>query len=588
MPIFLQQPSFARGEISPRLWARADIPHYSVALKECVNWTVMRQGGLRRRSGTRFIAATKDSSKRSRLVPFVFSTEQAYMLEFGDEYVRIYANGGQVESGGSPVEVATPYTEDQVRDVQFAQSADTLYIAHPLHPPAKLTRTSDTSWSYDVISFTDEPDDWDTDDYPGAVSFYEERLCWARTNSKPQTIWMSKAGILEDFGTSSPAEADDAITLTILSGRVDAIQWIAEGTADLIIGTSGAMRTLGPSERGDIFSATNFAQRQQSQYGAARVQPIQVGNALLFADFYGQAVREFTYSWENDAFVSPDATILSEHILQPGVIEMAWQQAPDAVAWMALKDGRLAAMTFEREQDMVSVYRHQIGGVDGDRDYGSVESVATIPGVDRDEVWMIVKRTIDGGTKRYVEQLQKPFEYQDIVDAFFVDSGLSYNGSPINAVSGLDHLEGEEVAILADGANVVPQTVTGGQITLPDELEASVIHAGLAFESRARTLSSPVSMGDGTGLGREKRVTKTLIDLFEAGAMKVGTGRRQEEVILRDVSDHMDAPVPLVSRIEEVRHDSRWKTDGGEVVFRVERPVPATVRAITPAMTLGG
>lgn len=588
MPLFLQQPSFARGELSPRLYARADIPHYSVALKECVNWTVLRQGGLRRRSGTRFIAATKDSTKASRLIPFVFSTVQAYVLEFGDQYIRIYANGGQVESSGSPVEVTVPYTEAQLRDVQFAQSADVLYLAHPLHPPAKLTRTSDTSWTYTVISFTATPSDWDAGDYPGAVSFYEERLCWARTNSKPQTIWMSKAGILEDFGTSSPAEADDAITLTILSGRVDAIQWIAEGTADLVIGTAGAMRTLGPGERGDIFSATNFKQRQQSEYGAAKVQPIQVGNALLFADFYGKAVREFAYSWETDAFVSPDATILSEHILQSGVVEMAWQQAPDSVAWMALKNGEIAAMTFEKEQDMVSVYRHRLGGVDGDREYATVESIATIPGEDRDEVWLIVKRTIDGATARYVEQMQAPFEYSEIKDAFFVDSGLSYNGAPTNSVSGLGHLEGEEVAILADGANVIPQTVTDGAITLPEGLEASVIHAGLPFVSRGRTLSSPVSMGDGSGLGREKRVTKTLLDVFEAGAMKVGTGRKQEEAILRDVDDHMDAPVPLTSRIIEVRHDSRWKEDGGEVVFLVDRPVPATVRSVTAAMTLGG
>jgi len=157
MPVFALQPAFSRGEISPRLWARADISHYALALKECTNFTVMRQGGLTRRTGTEFINEVKNSSQRVRLIDFVFSTEQAYVLEFGHLYMRVYANGGVVVSGGTPVEIATPYTEDQIFDLHYVQSADVLFVAHPAHAPRKISRTSDTDWTIETFAFKDGP-----------------------------------------------------------------------------------------------------------------------------------------------------------------------------------------------------------------------------------------------------------------------------------------------------------------------------------------------------------------------------------------------------------------------------------------------
>lgn len=157
MPIFPIQASFSRGEISPRLWARADISHYPLALKECTNFTVMRQGGLTRRPGTRFINEVKDSSRKTRLIPFIFSTEQAYVLEFGHLYMRVYALGGIVTSGGVPVEIVTPYTEAQIFDIHYVQSADVLYVAHKAHAPRKISRTSDTTWTIEPVTFNDGP-----------------------------------------------------------------------------------------------------------------------------------------------------------------------------------------------------------------------------------------------------------------------------------------------------------------------------------------------------------------------------------------------------------------------------------------------
>ena len=119
------------------------------------HWYVLRQGALRKRPGTQFIAEVKASAMKTRLIPFTFSTEQAYVLEFGERYIRVYANGGRIEQAGFPVELTTPYLEAELFDLKYAQSADTLYIAHPKHAPMKLTRSSDTAWAIAGMEFLD-------------------------------------------------------------------------------------------------------------------------------------------------------------------------------------------------------------------------------------------------------------------------------------------------------------------------------------------------------------------------------------------------------------------------------------------------
>lgn len=115
------------------------------------------QGGLVRRSGTEYVAEVKDSSKATRILSFEFSVTQAYVLEFGDQYIRFYRNYGQIQSGGSAYEISSPYLEADLFDISIAQSADTLYICHPDYEPRTLTRTGHTSWTLSTTVFTDGP-----------------------------------------------------------------------------------------------------------------------------------------------------------------------------------------------------------------------------------------------------------------------------------------------------------------------------------------------------------------------------------------------------------------------------------------------
>jgi hypothetical protein len=155
--VAVQLTNFTGGELSPRLDGRNDLAKYSSGCATLENLVVYPHGSAARRPGTNFVAEVKDSTKKTRLIPFEFSTTQTYMLEFGDQYIRFYKDNGQILSGGSAYEISTPYLEAELFDLKFAQSADVMYICHPNHEVEKLSRTGHTSWSLTDVDFLDGP-----------------------------------------------------------------------------------------------------------------------------------------------------------------------------------------------------------------------------------------------------------------------------------------------------------------------------------------------------------------------------------------------------------------------------------------------
>lgn len=886
--VYELQNSFARGELSPRLHGRTDIEHYRMGLKECTNWYVLRQGALRKRSGTKFISEVKDSSAKTRLVPFIFSTEQAYVLEFGNLYFRVFANGAAVTETGltitgatqaNPVvvsvvnslsngdsvritgvvgmtelnnreftvanqtgttielsgidgtgftayssagevaeivEVVTPYLTADLFQLQFAQSADTLYVAHPGYAPMKITRTSDTAWTVTEIAFLDGPflkrpttstsltlsadgnvipdmtsltlpsgtvasslgaanawnaadrdkstrftqndsgagwweydagsaktvvgyyltapsvtsstpgmpldfvfqgftgsiwvtldarlaeDPWlegetrfyefenvtaydkyrvkwtrigaglttgitevafkesaatmaaitltasavnDINDgqgflstdvgravrfrfgdarwrwfvieaytsttivtgvlhgqplfeieptinwrmgawseetgYPGSVTFFEERLVWARTNTEPQKVWGSKTFGFEDHGISVPLVDDDAFSIEIASDRVNEIKWLRE-SSDLIIGTSGAIRTLGPADTSKAFTATNLRQRRHTTVGAGGIEPIRVGNVIVYTDRFEETLRELLFSFDINAYDAPELTILSDHILKRGIAALAFAEIPDSVIWAALDTGELASLTFERDQKIVGMTNNKIAGGSADT-FGEVESVVSIPGTVDSEVWVIVKRTINGGTVRYTEKFASEFEGNDVEDARFLDSYIEYSGSAAGTVTGGNHMEGETVTALADGLVYSGLTVTGGSVTLPNSATAENIAVGLGYMSTITQLRPALIGRDGSHFGRIKAVQQMFIDVFETLGIKMGPTGREQEVIQRKAGESMDQQIALRTGIFKA-HLKGSHRDFAETTVLSEDPLPATVRGINRSL----
>jgi hypothetical protein len=363
-------------------------------------------------------------SAKVRLIPFEFSVTQPYMLEFGNLYIRVYKDNGQILNAGKAVEITTTYTTADLFDIQYAQSADTLFLSHKGRAPRKLTRTSDTAWTLTTISFTGStfPSTFcagsagtgtdGNNKNPGAVTFYNQRLYWGGSNTDPQKIWGSTVAEFENMHQGS-ATATDSVEFTLVANEVNAIQWLAEST-DMLCGTLGGEFTISGGIDDNI-TATNIKAVRQASFGSNKVTPLNVGNLLLFNQRAGRKVRELVFNFDVDGYLAPDITLLAQHVTESGITDMAYQQEEDALVWAITADGVLIACTYLRDQNVVAWHRHPVGG-----ELTIVESVAVIPSEDTlcVDLWVTVKRRVNGITKRFVEYLNP---------SIYVDSGLVLN-----------------------------------------------------------------------------------------------------------------------------------------------------------------
>lgn len=418
----------------------------------------------------------------------------------------------------------------------------------------------------------------ETPGWPAHIATFEQRKVYARTNAQPSGIWATKTGgygSFLDFSVSVPVKDDDAISFTLTD--VNEIQWIAEGS-DLLIGTAGAARTMGRDSPNLPFSANNFRQALASTFASQAIRPVKVGNSTVFVADFGKAMREFVQSDNGVGYATPDISILSEHLLASGVTEVSYSQEPDSIIWLPNGNGALIGMTYEKEQSMAGFHRHPVGGD------GFVESSGTIPGQGRNELWLIVRRTIGGVTKRYIERMAPAFDLatMPLANAWYLDCALQSVGVPATGVTGLGHLEGMTVSILADGAREADQVVTGGAVSLASGQPASTITVGLPYTSRARLMPSSVSAGDGSGLGRRKKIVFAKIDFLETGSLRVGRDdATAEEVAFRSTSDDLGEAPPVHTGFYDARPETKWG-DKGEIVMIADGPLPATIRSITP------
>ena len=662
--------SFVSGEFSPKLDGRTDFDKYNSGCKTLENFLVHPQGAATRRVGTQFIAEVKDSTKKTRLIPFEFSTEQTYVLEFGNQYIRFYKDKGQITSGGSAYEISSPYLEAELFEIKYAQSADVMYICHPNHAVRKLSRTGHTSWTLTEVDFQHGPflphnttattltsshtalgastvitassttginggdgfkstdvgrlihikdghvkvtgftsttqvsgtveddissgsatDDWalgsfsDTTGHPACVSFFEQRLVFAATKDEPQTIFFSKSGDYEsmDDAYHGTVAADSAMIYTIASNQVNRIRYL-KAQRTLIIGTTGGEFTVSADGTDAAITPTNVTIKRQSSYGTANVDAQPIGNSTLFLQKAKRKIRELAYNFDVDGYTAPDLTILNDAVTTSGINEMAYQQEPDSILWCVRDDGILAGLTYQRSENVVAWHRHIFGGAFGSGN-AVCESVATISGeLTEDELWVIVKRTVNGSTVRYVECFSNfDFDETDATSFRFLDSHLTYDGSATTTLSGLDHLEGQTVSILGDGATHADKTVSSGSITLDRSVQKAVV--GLKYDSVLQTMRIEGGAAEGTSQGKTKRISKVVLRLFETVGVKVGPSLNDLETIpFRTSSDPMDTPVStLLAGDKEIEFRDDYNTDGF-VFVKQDQPLPCSILAIYPTV----
>ena len=781
--------NFRAGEISPRLEGRIDLQKYNEAVKELENMIVFPQGGVTRRPGTYYAGTTKDGGQ-VRLINFEFSDTQAYVLEFGNNYIRVFKDGGLVTEAttaisgitkanpavvtsnshglndgdrvfitgvvgmtevnnreftvagkttntfqlsgvnssafttygsagtvGKIVEITTTYTTSQLSSINFAQSADVLFLAHNSHEPAKLTRTSHTSWTLTDIDFTDGPyldenittttlyasantgsvtitasaslfastdvgrlirfrevieaehDAWaastsyaqnvlvrfgdnvykktdsgtdtsgsnppvhltgskaygditwqfqhsgsgfvkitgftsatvvtatfknstgflpasvvgsgnpttlwslgsfsETTGFPRAIGFYEERLYFASTTEQPQTIFGS---VSADFENHTPGiNDDDGINVTIASDQVNVIKHLLPARFLQLLTTSAEF-TLSGGAGSEPVTPTNVNVLRETTFGTGTVKPLRAGNSTILIQKGAEKVKEITFDLDTDGLLGVDLTVLADHLARGGLTDMVWQQEPELLLWFVHSDGRLIGLTYDRANATVGWHEHSLGGS------GVVESITAIPSGAEDQVYLSVKRTINSATVRHIVFLKSLYFNDDVTDAFFVDSGLTYSGSATTSITGLNHLEGVTVTILADGSAHADKTVSGGAITL--DRSSTKVHVGFGYTSSLETLRMEAGAEDGIAQGKIKRIHGVTARFFQTVGAELGPDTDNlDRLPFRDSSMAMDEAVPLFSGDKEISFPSGYDNDA-KIVIRQTQPLPMTILAI--------
>ena len=490
----------------------------------------------------------------------------------------------------------------------------------------------------------------DTTGHPSSVSFFEQRLVFAGTLSEPQTLFFSAAGDYENMTTGT--NAGDAMVYTIASNQVNAIRYM-KAVRTLVVGTTGGEFTVSADGTDASITPTNITIKRQSSFGSANVDAIPAGNAILFLQKAKRKIRELQYNFDSDGYQAPDLTILNDSATNSGINEMVYQQEPGSIIWCVRDDGVLAALTYQRSENVIAWSRHIFGGVFGTGN-AVCESAATVSGIlTEDELWVIVKRTINGATKRYVECFSDfDFDETNPEDFKFLDSHLTYAGAvntlgssltnsattvavadgsvftssghikianeiiaysgkstnnltgctrgSINTaaaaaasgavvkqvtddLSGLTHLQGQVVSILADGSVHANKTVSSGAIALDRYVNKAVV--GLSYDSILQTMRIEAGAAEGTSQGKTKRISKVVLRLFETVGVKVGpTLDNLETVPFRTTSSNLSAPVDtLLAGDKEIEFRDDYNSDGF-IIIKQDQPLPCSVLAIYPTL----
>jgi len=820
MPVSTMQPSFSGGELAPSLHARVDLAKYATGLKTCRNFVVQAHGGVANRPGTKFIAETKNSAKTTRLIPFEFNTTQTYVLELGHLTMRIIKDGGLISLAANPpayagsrsyditetdstdvnypfvrhsnvnyilvsgtglnvtpgsnaaiwhaltglvIEIPTVYTDAQLKDVNFTQSADIMTLVHPSHPVQELKRYSHYAWdlvpvsfgtamtapanvavtrqeydsdktettysyvvtsvktetgdesvassaasvannnlsntvtntitwnavtgadSYNVyksrggiygfvgratgLTFKDDNIESDSNDspaiartlfntageYPATVNYYQQRLVFGQTTNDPQKIYMSQTGNYHNFNISEPLRDSDAVTFTIAASQVNEVRHLVP-LSDLIILTSGG-EWLMTSQDG-VVSPSSVQVKPQGYRGSAIAPPIVIGNTIIHLQSKGGIIRDLAFALESDSYTGNDLTVLSNHLFAGKTVkEWAYAQAPHSIVWVVLSDGTLAALTYLREHEVWGWSRHDTDG--------TYESVCTISEGDEDATYFVVKRTIGGATKRYIERLNTRV-FATVADAFFVDSGLSYDGTNtaattmtlsggstwahteiltltanastfvsgdpgntftltigtetlvctvqaytnatvvtvkagrdvpttfrgvataiwskgVDAISGMGHLEGKTISILADGNVEGQKVVSSGAVTLSHP--ASKIHLGLPIQADIQTLN--LELGQPTQQGKKKSLASVTLRVEESRGGKIGYDKDHLTEFKQRAYETYGTATSLKTGDIKVTLPSTWAAEGS-LFYRQDDPLPMTLLAVMPEVSIGG
>ena len=615
--------SFTAGELAPQLLGRADLRAYANGARQLTNVFIQPTGGLTRRPGLRHIATLPGYA---RLIAFEFNTEQTYLLVLTDHKLSVFMGDAQV------AEVAAPWALSQLSQLAFTQSADTLLICHPDLDPKRVTRTSHTSWTIDAWPWVEVPThrfvdaavtmtpsattgtitltaggnvflpghagqrwrlggkrvdivsvlspttatanvldtlpgiaatrDWEESAFstiygwPVSVCFHQDRLVIGGSRSLPNRLWLSRSGDLFNFDLGTGLD-DQAISFGLVSDQVNAIRGVFSGR-HLQVFTSGGEWMV----TGDPLTPASIQLNRQTRVGsmvARMVPPTDVDGSTIFAARTGTSIYEFAYTDLQQIYQANDLALVAQHLIRTPV-SMAYDQRR-RLLHVAMDDGSLATLTLYRDE--------QVTAWTGHTTQGSFVMLAEIEG------------TVYAVTWRW-----GVFRLERFDDGLALDAALTGTAaSPQATWSGLTHLEGQNVGILADGAPRANAVVDNGAVTLDDT--AASVQIGLNFTHVVEPLP-PELLSIAGARSVPLRLVAVTFRLLNTSSLSVDVGRGSQPVPFRRLDTNvLDAAPPVFSGDVRLRALG-WRRDAMRSLWRIEdsNPLPFTLLSITTEMRI--
>lgn len=501
--------------------------------------------------------------------------------------------------------------------------------------------------------------------YPATSTYYQQRQVFGSSLKEPQTVWMSRTKGYTDYGVSTPVLDDDAVTFTVASREVNEIRHMIE-LSELIMLTSGGEWVMKGSQDG-VLTPSSVNVKRQSTIGCSHVPPVTVDSSALFVTEKGTQLRSLGYSFQQDAFIGNDLTVLAHHLFRGHrIVSLAYQRIPYSCVWAVRDDGVLLGLTYLPEQEVAGWHRHDT--------QGAYESVCCISEGGEDAVYVVVRREIGGVVQRFLERFRTR-AFSELRDAFFVDCGLSYDGRNAtattmaitggtswdhtelltvaassttgvnggsgfgvgdvgdeivfhestagiayrlrivqvdsttqvkgysnrtlpsgyrgmpradwefahNTIAGLSHLEGMTVNILADGCEEEPRIVTGGVVTL--DRPAAVVHAGLPIVADLETLD--ISSSGQNIRDKQKLINHVSLQVQESMGVMVGPDPGHLTEVKQRALENYDETAAPISTLVDLRVQASWNKSG-RVYVRQSKPLPITILAVIPEVSVGG
>lgn len=403
--------------------------------------------------------------------------------------------------------------------------------------------------------------------YPSATGFYEDRLVFAGSKGFPQTFWTSKTGDYYNFGTSIPSADDDGITATLNGGQMNGIKAIIAFGEMLLLTAGGEFKVSGG---GKAITGSNVLSQPQEYRGVSDVNPVTIGSRIIYVQHQGNIIRDLAYSYDVDKYTGDDLNLLASHLFEGHkIISMTYQQIPNSIVWCVRDDGLLLGLTYIKEQDIYAWHQHTTAG-------GKFVSVCNIGGSTEDKLYAVIER----GGQYYVEIMESRDKSTNVEDQFFVDSGITYEGEPTDEISGLEHLEGYTVAILADG-NVLPKrTVENGKVLLGNKYKK--VHVGLPIDAEIKTLPIDFTAQDGTYLSRKKRIATVTLLLKDSRGGLFGMKENELDEFKWRSNEAYGEPISLQTGKFKVTIKSATYDETQQIIIKQPDPLPMTVLSLIP------